>query len=71
MNELQEQIVELQLKVQFQEDSLQKLDDVVIQQSDVIQRLLQRMKVLEDKLEDLSVTSGGESAVVDERPPHY
>jgi len=71
MNELQEQIVELQLKVQFQEDSLQKLDDVVIQQSDVIQRLLQRMKVLEDKLEYLSATSGGESAVVDERPPHY
>lgn len=67
----QEQLIELQHKVQFQEDALQQLDDVVIRQNQQIDQLVQRIDQLEDRLEELSHRAGTAPGELDERPPHY
>jgi SlyX protein len=68
---LEEQIIELQTKVQFQEDALHKLDEVVIQQSDLLDRLHRRVKELEDRLEQLRYERSQPENLKDEKPPHY
>lgn len=68
---LENQIIELQTKIQFQEDALNKLDDVVIRQGDIIDRLASKLRELEEKLEDMSYDRGSPQDVSDERPPHY
>lgn len=68
---LEEQIVELQTKLQYQEDALNKLDDVVIRQGDIIDRLTWKFKELEEKLEESKHERSSQQDVADEKPPHY
>jgi SlyX protein len=68
---LEDQIIELQTKLQFQEETLQKLDEVVVQQSDLIDRLHRRLKELEDRLEQMRYERGEPESLKDEKPPHY
>ena len=73
MAELAEDIVELQTRIQFQEDTIQKLDEVVIRQGDLLDRMQRRILELEDRFEQLVIerdTSGG-IPPKDEKPPHY
>lgn len=70
----QEQLVDLQTRFAFQEDSLQALNDIVTRQQmqlDSLQRELQlhREKMLE-LMQALAERAPAPSAV-DERPPHY
>ena len=41
MSDIGDQIIELQSKVQFQEDALQKLDDVIVKQSQLLDQRLE------------------------------
>ncbi|MCW8194128.1 SlyX family protein [Proteobacteria bacterium 005FR1] len=68
---LLEQIIELQTKVQFQEDALHKLDEVVVQQSGLIDRLHRKVKELEDRMEQLRYERSQPQDLGDEKPPHY
>ena len=62
----------LEEKLLFQEDTIQKLDDVVRKQYDAIDRLTRRLKALEDKVNRLQEEVESQPAtVVDEKPPHY
>jgi SlyX protein len=69
-----EQLVEMQSQLAFQEDTLQALNEIVIRQQQQIGALEQELTLHREKLaalvESLSerVTPVGAS---DERPPHY
>ena len=71
MSELSEEIIELQSKVLFQDDVIQKLDDVIIQQGKRLDNLIQRINELEEKLEQLSFDHSNPATTIDEKPPHY
>lgn len=71
----EEKIIVLQEKILYQEDSIQKLDDVIAQQYKIIDALTRRVKDIEDKMEMLEETMKGTdlnlSPSADEKPPHY
>lgn len=72
MDKLSEQLIDLQSRLAFQEDTLSHLNRQVAEQSDLIDRLQQQVRHLAEKYEDLRDMrdAGGESAQ-DEPPPHY
>ena len=52
MNELQEQLIELQTRVAFQEDTLTQLNQVVAKQDQEILTLQQQLRLLAKRLDD-------------------
>ncbi len=72
MDNTQEQIIELQTRLAFQEDSLNQLNRVVTEQSAWIDQLRQQLRALAEKYEDLRSTQGQGGGLADnEPPPHY
>ncbi len=68
MNE--ERLIELEIKVIYQEDLLQTLNNIVSQQQQQIDRLEATCKMLNERINSLSSKSDvGEP--IDEVPPHY
>lgn len=69
-----EQIVELQTRIAFQEDSLTALNDVITRQQSQIDALERELRLHREKLIDMmdQLTERGAATVTtDERPPHY
>lgn len=62
-------IAELEMRISFQEDTLQSLNDVLSRQQLEIDRLQQLLRLLARRQEELAGAIPDE--VVDERPPHY
>jgi len=71
MSDISDQIIELQSKVQFQEDALQKLDDVIVKQSQLLDQVVRRVRELSDKVDQLSIEQDNPGSTIDEKPPHY
>lgn len=72
MNELQEQLIELQTRVVFQEDTLTQLNQVVAKQDQEILTLQHQLRLLAKRLDDaLYVQEQGIGKPAEERPPHY
>lgn len=67
MNDLEEQIVDLQTRLAYQEDTLLKLNDVMAQQQDQLDRVSQALRSLSQQLRDWREQSGG----AEPPPPHY
>jgi len=69
------QMVELQTRVAFQEDTLLALNDVVAEQDAYIRALQLQVQSLSKKVDDLSQSIEQRDArgvgAADERPPHY
>ncbi len=70
-DEIQNQIIELETKIQFQDDVIQKLDDELVQQNELIDVLTRRLSLIESKVKDLAVDRDNPSTIADEKPPHY
>ena len=69
MNTLEEQIIELQSRVTFQEDTLNELNEVLVAQNAQVDLLRQQLRALSEQYRDLKLQQP-ESA--DEPPPpHY
>lgn len=68
---LQEQLIELQTQLQFQEDAIQTLDDVVIRQADALDLLQRQFDELKDRLERYRNEYDSGPPPADEKPPHY
>ena len=67
---IEDQVVELQTRIAYQEDTLAELNDVVARQ----QREVDRLRVTVEKLTRLVEDDGDGGATppgVDEKPPHY
>ncbi len=68
--ELQEQVIELQTRLLFQEDSLQALDDVIARQQKQIDDLTRYCQLLKEGIAASSNQDEG-GDVAHELPPHY
>ena len=66
--EIVEKIQELEIKLSFQDDLLNTLNDVVTKQDQEIYKLWQANKLLKDSMKELKEDNPGE---VNETPPHY
>ena len=63
-------IIELEIKIAYQEDLLQELNKIVGRQQQQIERLDAMCRLLNDRIKSLSTESGsGEN--IEEVPPHY
>ncbi|WP_374088364.1 SlyX family protein [Methylomicrobium lacus] len=69
MNE--ERIIELEIKVAYQDDLLQALNQIVSQQQQQIDRLEAAYRQLNDKMQNLLTEARSPGETVHEIPPHY
>lgn len=69
--ELSRRVEELETRLAFQEDTLAQLNDVIARQDGSIRWLLERLKDLGDKYQDLSFEVQGGQKSGQEKPPHY
>jgi SlyX protein len=65
---LESQIIDLETRQAFQDDALQELNDVVVEQGRVINRLQLQMAELIKRYEEMVGQYGSEG---EEAPPHY
>ena len=63
-------IVELEIRLAYQEDLIQSLNQVVADQQKQLGKLEETCKLLHHKIASLAF-SGSEAEAGDERPPHY
>ncbi|NOT11440.1 MAG: SlyX family protein [Methylococcaceae bacterium] len=66
-----DRIIELEIKVAYQEDLVQDLNHIVAQQQQQIDRLDATVTLLHDRIKSLSVERVGSEEDKNERPPHY
>lgn len=72
MTDIQEQLIDLQTRVAYQEDTLEQLNQVITQQDADIIQLKQQIRILAQRLEDSQRIQGqGGEQTQDEKPPHY
>ncbi len=72
MSDFQEQLIELQTRVAYQEDTLAQLNDVIARQDAELIQLKQQLRLIAQRLDELSRNPAqGDGEVTDERPPHY
>lgn len=72
MSELNDAIVDLQMRIAYQEDTIAQLNEVVAQQDKSLLLLQQQMKLLLERFESLNYSQEPSGTnLVDERPPHY
>ena len=62
-------LTELEIKLAFTEDLVERLDAVVIEQQRQIDRLMQELLRLREQVQQADSATSGPSG--DERPPHY
>lgn len=67
---MEQKLAELETRITFQDQELQTLNDVIIRQQQQIDQLVEQVKLLQDKMQDMKP-----SLVVPESeetpPPHY
>jgi SlyX protein len=69
---MQDEIIELQSKLSFQEQTINELNNALVSQQQQIDHLQQKIKLLEDTLTEVDEQAGllieqGQH----EKPPHY
>ncbi len=73
MSDIEEQLIDVQTRVAYQEDTLAQLNDVITRQDAEIVQLKQQMRLLAQRLDELvrNPLQGDEADSASERPPHY
>jgi len=66
-----ERLTTIEIKIAYQEDTIQALNDVIYQQQQQIDQLEKTSKVLIERMRDLSESLATTAGATDERPPHY
>ncbi|MFT6914798.1 MAG: SlyX protein [Motiliproteus sp.] len=70
MSTIEEQMIDLQTQVAFQDDTIQALNDALSHQQLELERLMQMVKVINGQVKQLAPESG-ESQADEPPPPHY
>lgn len=70
MSELESRIADLEVRLVFQDDTLQALNDVVAAQQVELEKLRRSLEVLARRQADLAACMPGE-ATDEAPPPHY
>ena len=68
MSGLEERIVELESRQAFQDDTIQALNDALVEQQKLIERLQLQMQALAKRQEEVSPFGVGQDEAP---PPHY
>lgn len=68
MKELEDRIVELESRQAFQDDTIQALNDALVEQQKLIERLQLHMHALAKRQEEVSPFGGSQDEAP---PPHY
>jgi SlyX protein len=73
MSDINEDLIDLQTRIAYQEDTIAQLNLIVTKQDGEILQLQKQMSVLAKRLDELLYVQeqGGGDDVVNERPPHY
>ena len=72
LNQLQDAVDDLQMRVLFQEDTLQSLNEVISTQDQQIAALQEQVRFLAEKYKSVSYSlEQSQSTPNDDRPPHY
>lgn len=66
-----DRLIELEIKIAYQEDLLQALNNIVSAQQLQIQKLEATCQLLYERLNSLSADNSPNNTPVDETPPHY
>ncbi|MCI0918944.1 SlyX family protein [Pseudomonas stutzeri] len=67
--ELEQRIIDLEARLAFQDDTIQTLNDVLVAQQRIVERLQAQLALLARRQEDMQSRMDGEG---DEAPPpHY
>lgn len=68
----EEKLVELETRYSFQEDLLQRLNEIVTKQDSRIDLLEQQLRLMADRVQDLqSQVPASDGVTEQEVPPHY
>lgn len=69
---LEDELVELQTRIAFQEDTINQLNQVITKQDADIIQLQQQIRLLAKRIDELALAQvGGGEEITNERPPHY
>lgn len=73
MSDIEEQLIDVQTRVAYQEDTLAQLNEVITKQDAEIVQLKQQVRLLAQRLEELMLdpAQGGDADITNDRPPHY
>jgi SlyX protein len=72
MVDIEEQLIDVQTRVAYQEDTLAQLNEVITRQDAEIIQLKQQLRLLVQRIDELSQGAGQVAGeLVEERPPHY
>lgn len=66
-----ERIDELEVRLTFQEDLIQELNQVISSQDSLLIKLQEQMRLLLEKHRELEFRLSDDGEAPDERPPHY
>lgn len=69
MSEQEARFIELETRIAFQEDSIQQLNDTIVEQQQSIDRLMTIVKVINQQIR--SIPTDLEGSTGNEPPPHY
>ena len=68
---MDKRITELEIKVAYQEDTIQQLDRVVCQQQDQIDSIKKKLEQLNENTQQSSEGETSLFSALDDIPPHY
>lgn len=69
--EINDSLIELQMRLAFQEESILQLSDQMARQAEDLRIAQRQIVALNQKLNDVLQGSDGHGQKTDERPPHY
>lgn len=67
---MEQRLTELESRVAFQEDTIQKLNDVVVRQQAHLDKMLLELNTLTEQVKDLAPAMGA-GEIQEPPPPHY
>ena len=68
-NETDERITAIEMKLAYMEDFVNQIQDVAVEQAKTIDKLQKEIKLMSDKIREMSDTMEGD--VPNRKPPHY
>jgi len=72
MNNFSDELIELQTRIAYQEDTISQLNQVITKQDADILQLQHQMRLLAKRIDELSfVQAEAGEEITNERPPHY
>ena len=72
MSDLEEQLIDVQTRIAYQEDTLTQLNDVITRQDAEIIQLKQQLRLLALRIDEMQRNPAqANDEITNERPPHY